>query len=125
MNKPHKRFALRVYSRFTVQISMMYLGHDFTGRGIVRELSRVGCRILGNDPVVAGETLSVRLSLPTCPKPVLIEPATVQWVKGLEFGVAFGHLDEREVERLRRMLDDLLGSGSYSGPSTRRHAFCP
>lgn len=35
MNKPNKRFALRVYSRFTVQISMMYLGQDFTGQGIV------------------------------------------------------------------------------------------
>jgi len=45
---------------------MMYLGQDFTGQGIVRELSRVGCRVLGNDPVVAVETMSVRISLPTC-----------------------------------------------------------
>ncbi|MGH7182380.1 MAG: hypothetical protein ACREJN_10430 [Nitrospiraceae bacterium] len=69
--------------------------------------------------------MSVRLSLPTCQKPLVIKQATVKWVKGLEFGVAFEHLDEREVERLRRMLDDLLGSGSYSGLPTRRHAFCP
>ncbi|MGH7182978.1 MAG: hypothetical protein ACREJN_13500, partial [Nitrospiraceae bacterium] len=72
------RFGLRIYSQFPVQISMMYLGQNSAGQGIVRELSRVGCRILSNDPVVAGETLSLRISLPTCPKPVLIEPATVQ-----------------------------------------------
>jgi len=69
--------------------------------------------------------LSVRISLPTCQKSLVIKQVTVKWVKGLEFGVAFEHLDEREVERRRRMLDDLLGSGSYSGLPRRRHAFFP
>lgn len=115
MNKPNKRFVLRIYSRFPVQVSMMYLNQNSAGQGTVRELSRVGCSILGNDPVVTGETLHVRLSLPTCPKPVLIESATVQWVKGLEFGVAFEHLDAQQANQLQGLLDDLLCSGSYSG----------
>jgi len=59
MKKPNTRFALRVYSRFPVQITMIYLGQNSAGQGIVQELSRVGCRILGNDPVVVGEALSV------------------------------------------------------------------
>jgi hypothetical protein len=115
MNKRNKRFALRIYSRFPVQISMMYLGQNSAGQGIVQELSLVGCRILGNDPVVAGESLSVRISLPTSHKPLIIEQAAVKWVKGLEFGIAFEHLHPREAHRLQRLLDALLGSGNYSG----------
>jgi hypothetical protein len=115
MKKQNKRFALRIYSRFPVQISMTYRGQDSVGQGIVCELSRVGCRVLGNDPVIAGQTLSVRITLPTSPKPLIIEQATVQWVKGLEFGIAFGHLDKRESDQLQRLLDALLESGSYSG----------
>ena len=94
---------------------MMYLGQEFAGQGIVRELSRAGCRILGNYPVVFGETMSLRIALPTCPNPLFIQRATVRWIAGLEFGVAFGLLDAWETDRLQRLLDELLGSGSYSG----------
>ena len=83
MKKPNKRFALRVYSGFPVQISMAYLGQNSPGQGIVLELSRVGCRICGNEPVIAGETLSVHLFLPISQKPLFIEQATVKWAKGV------------------------------------------
>ena len=115
MNQPREGFVLRSYSRLPVRTSLMYLGQEFAGQGIVCDLSRVGCRILGNYPVVFGETMSLRISLPTCPNPLFIERATVQWITGLEFGVAFGLLDAREADRLQRLLDELLGSGSYSG----------
>jgi len=111
MQQQHKGFTFRTYSRFPAQMSMMYMGQDFAGQGIVRELSRAGCRIFGNYPLVAGETMSARISLPTHPKPLCIEQATVQWVKGLECGVAFDHLEEQEAVRLRHMLDRCLGSG--------------
>ena len=112
--QPHKGCTFRTYLRLPARMSMMYVGQDFAGQGIVRELSRAGCRIFGNYPVVAGETMSARISLPTHPKPLCIEQATVQWVKGLEFGVAFDHLEEQEAVRLQHLLDEWLGSGSYS-----------
>lgn len=112
MKKRNKRFALRVDSGLLVQMSAVYLGHDSDGQGIVRELSRVGCRILGNDPVVAGETLTVRIKLPSSTNPLIIEQATVQWVKGLEFGVAFHDLRQREADRLQHFLEALLANGS-------------
>ena len=114
MNQPRGGFVLRSYSRFPVRTSMMYLGQEFAGQGIVRELSRVGCRILGNYPVVFGETMSLRIALPTSPNPLFIQRATVQWITGLEFGVAFGLLDAFEADRLQRLLDELLDSGRYS-----------
>src|SRR5262245_43916525 len=108
MKKQNKRFAVRVYSRFPVQISMKYVGQNSTGQGIVQELSRVGCRILGNDPVVAGETLSLHFFLPISQKPLLIEQATVKWVKGWEFGLAFKRLQPQEADQLQRLIDELL-----------------
>ena len=108
----NKRFALRTYSRFPMRISMTYLGQASAGRGIMRELSRVGCRILGNDPVILGETLSVRIAIPTSTKPLIIEQATVQWVNGLEFGVAFKHIHPLQVDRLQHLLETLLANGS-------------
>ena len=114
MNQPHNGFTLRTYSRFPARMSMMYMGEDFAGQGIVRELSRVGCRVFGNYPAIPGETLSVRISLPTSPNPLCIEQATVQWVRELEFGVAFDHLHEREAAQLYLLLDEFVGSGHYS-----------
>ena len=119
MKKPNKRFALRTYSRFPLHISMTYFGQVSAGRGTVQELSRVGCRILGNDPVIAGETLSVRIAVPTSTKPLIIEQATVKWVKGLEFGVAFKHIHPLEADRLQQLLEALLGNESYRGRAAK------
>jgi PilZ domain len=93
---------------------MLYMGKDFAGQGAIRELSTVGCRILGNYPVTRGETLSLRISHPTHPDPLLIKQVGVRWVKGFEFGVSFGPLDEAVADRLHCLLDDVLDSGSYS-----------
>jgi len=108
----NKRFALRVYSGFPVPISMIYRGQNSAGDGVVQELSRSGCRILGNDPLIAGETLSVRIAVPTSEQPLFIEQATVKWVKGLEFGLVFKRLQAREANRMEHLLDALLEGGS-------------
>src|SRR6185436_17946314 len=102
----NKRFALRIHSPFPVQISMVYRSQNSIGQGIVLELSLVGCRILGSDPVVAGETLNVQLSFPTSTKPL---------VMGLEFGLAFKQLQPREADRLEHLLEALRGKGLYKG----------
>lgn len=117
MKKTNRRFTLRIESRPPVQISMVYLGQNSSGEGIVLDLSHMGCQILGDYPVVVGETLRVEISLPTSQKPLLIERATVKWVKELEFGLAFKRLQPQEADQLEHMLDELLGSGDYGGGS--------
>ena len=119
MKTQNKRFAPWINSQFPVPISIIYRGQDSAGQGVVQELSRVGCRIIGNDPVVAGETLSVWLSLSTSQKSLFTERTTVQWIKGLEFGLAFQRLQLREADRLQHLLDALRDSGSDSGRSSR------
>jgi PilZ domain-containing protein len=114
MNQQQEGFVVRRYLRFPLHTTTMYLGKDFAGQGILRELSRVGCHMLGNYPVSPGEALSLRISLPMQSAPVCIKHARVKWVNGLEFGVAFGLLDEEALDHLQQLLGELLDSGSYS-----------
>lgn len=114
----NKGFVYRSYSRFLVQGSMMYLGQTVTGQGIVRELSLVGCQALCNAPVIAGTFLSLWLALQSSHEPLVIERATVKWVKREELGIVFDHLDERERVRLQQVLDELLARRRYNGLTT-------
>ena len=102
--------TVRTYARFPIHTTMMYLGRDLAGQGILREISRVGCRILGNYPVTPGEVLSLRLSSPIQPTPVCITNARVMWARGVEFGLAFGVLDEGAAYDLQQLLGELLDS---------------
>lgn len=115
MNTLTKTFVQRSYARFLVQFPMMYLGQTVSGQGIVRGLSLAGCQALGNAPANAGQMLSVRLTLPNDQKPLLIKRATVKWVKGLEFGLTFDHLDEQQTIRLQRVIEEQLAQRYYSG----------
>ncbi len=118
MNQQYNGFVVRRYSRFPIHTTTMYLGKDFAGQGILRELSRVGCRMLGNFPVTPGEVLSLRISLPMQPTPFYIEHARVKWVNGLEFGVAFQALDDEAANRLHELMGELLRSRSDHGWSS-------
>ena len=114
--KPQRdRFVFRTHSRFPVQTPMLYIGKDFAGQGVVRELSRVGCRVLGNYPVTPGETLSLRISHPMHPHPFIMDRVNVRWVNGFEFGVAFGFLGKTEADRLHQVLDEFLTDRSFRG----------
>ena len=113
MDRQHDGFVVRTYARFPLRTSMLYMGKDFAGQGVIRELSRVGCRILGTYPVTLGDTLTLRISHPSDPDPLLIKRVGVRWVKGFEFGAAFAPLEEAVLDRLHQMLNDVLESGSY------------
>lgn len=115
MIMPNTRFVHRTHARFSVHFSLMYLGQSVIGQGIVREVSGAGCQLLGTAPVSAGTTLSVRLAFPNCQKPLVIKHATVKWVKGLEFGLAFEDLDEQARTPLQAMLHEMLAKRRYSG----------
>lgn len=118
MKKPNTRFAVRVSSRFPVQVTMIYRGPTSVGQGIVQELSRVGCRVLSNDPVVEGETLSIGLAHYISQSRVFIERAIVKWVKGLEFGLVFKPLQPRQADQLQGLIEVLLQTGSSRGRSS-------
>lgn len=115
-----KTFQPRTYARFLVQFPMMYLGRTVSGQGVIKGLSLAGCQALGNAPASAGQMLSVRLTLPNDQEPLVIDRATVKWVKGLEFGLTFDHLDEQQTIRLQQVIEERLAQRSYSGLADAR-----
>ena len=107
MKQQHET-VVRKYSRFPIHTTMMYLGKELAGQGILREISRVGGRILGNYPVTPGQVLSLRICSPIQPAPFCITNARVMWARGLEFGLAFGVLDDEAAYDLQELLGELL-----------------
>jgi PilZ domain. len=71
---------------------MYYLGKHVSGTGSAHDVSLAGWRVIGDHHVTIGDTLSLRIFLPTVSDPVQIDSATVQWVKGREFGLHMGTL---------------------------------
>ena len=53
-----------------------------------------GCRIESPVPVAPGFSLELRIHVPDLEWPIMIEAASVQWVSGLMFGLAFFRLKE-------------------------------
>ena len=82
------------------------------GIGLMHDLSLGGCRIESPTPVVPGFSLELRIHVPDLEWPIMIEAASVQWVSGLMFGLAFFHLKEGERQRLGQVVKGLLEGGS-------------
>ena len=80
------------------------------GIGGLLDLSLGGCRIESPVPVVPGLALELRIHVPELDWPIMIETASVQWVSGLIFGLAFFRLREAEQQRLEQLVNHLMKS---------------
>ena len=80
------------------------------GIGVLLDLSLGGCRIESPVPVVPGLALELRIHVPDLEWPIMIEAASVQWVSGLIFGLAFFRLREAEQQRLEQLVNHLMKS---------------
>ena len=82
-------FTFRKYQRFKESVPVHYHGHGSAGEGLLIDLSLNGGHIKGKMPVSEGMVVELNIPLPGDPEPLIIEQASVQWVKGLEFGIEF------------------------------------
>lgn len=94
---------LRVQFRATFSASA-----TLEGMGIMLDLSTGGCRIDSPVTVEAGVSLELRIYAPDIEWPLMIEAASVQWVSGHTFGLAFFRISEPERQRLGQVIDMLL-----------------
>src|ERR1041385_3604542 len=78
------------------------------GTGIMLDLSTGGCRIESPVIVEAGVSLELRIYAPDIEWPLMIEAASVQWVSGHTFGLAFFRISETERLRLGQVIYKLL-----------------
>ena len=101
---------LRVQFRTTFSASS-----TLEGTGIVLDLSTGGCRIESPVLMVPGFSLELRIHVPDIEWPLMIDAASVQWVSGLVFGLAFFQITKTEQQRLEQVINDLMEGESLAG----------
>jgi hypothetical protein len=74
------------------------------GTGIMLDLSAGGCRIESLVSVEPGLSLELRIFVPDLEWPLMVEAASVQWVSGQIFGLAFFRISEPEQQRLEQVI---------------------
>ena|SRR5580765_8295792 len=101
-------FFMRNHHRLTRVVSVRYLGQGIAGEGIIDGLSPSGCFISGNRPVSVGMAVALQMFVPGDPEPLLIDRATVIWVRGAEFGVNFDSPTPKVAERITTVTSKLI-----------------
>jgi hypothetical protein len=85
------------------------------GTGIILDLSTGGCRIESPVTVEPGVSLELRIYAPDLEWPLMVEAASVQWVSGQTFGLAFFRVTDAERQRLGRVISHLMEGESAVG----------
>ena len=101
-------FAIRKHQRLKKFVPVRYLGDGIAGEGIIKDLSLSGSYMTGNAPVTVGLALALQIFVPGDPEPLLIDRATVIWIKGSEFGVDFDTLQPKVAERITTVISTLV-----------------
>ena len=97
-----RKFISRSHIRIPIIWFVDYEGEGLFGTGIVQNFSVDGWHItaIESRPIQVGMSLALRVTLPNQPIPIHVEAATVQWVRGREFGVQVVNTNlEREGSR--------------------------
>jgi hypothetical protein len=108
-------FVMRKGQRLKTFATVRYRGDRIAGEGIIKDLSLSGSHITGNRPVSIGMMLTLQVFVPGDPELLLIERATVKWVKRAEFGVDFDNPQPEVAERITQLIATLVQAqrGSY------------
>ena len=79
------------------------------GKGVVKNLSRTGLRVLGDHSLSPGTEVSLRLTLSDVDPPLEISRASVRWTNQYEFGLRIEHLTAHAAHCLARLINADLG----------------
>jgi hypothetical protein len=101
-------FVLRKSQRLKTFATMRYFGDGIAGEGIIKDLSLTGSYITGNRPVTIGMVLALHIFVPGESELLLIERATVKWVKRANFGVDFDTHELKLAERITQVISKLV-----------------
>jgi hypothetical protein len=108
--KVEKRRGIR---RFRVQFPTTVSDHTkHDGFGLMLDLSLGGCRLESQWTMTPRITVELRVQVPGLERPLVIDGAHVQWVRGQLVGLAFVRIRKPEQQRLERVLADLRIRGA-------------
>ena len=105
MKTEDRRATPRLHVQFRTTFSA---SSTVEGTGIMLDLSTGGCRIESPVTVEPGLSLELRIYAPDIEWPLMIEAASVQWVSGQIFGLAFFRIKEIEQQRLGQVISELM-----------------
>jgi len=101
-------FVVRKAQRLKTFGTMRYFGDGVAGEGIIKDLSLNGSYITGNRPVSIGMVLALHIFVPGEAELLLIDRATVKWVKRAQFGVDFDTHEPKVAERITKLISTLV-----------------
>ena len=101
-------FFVRKDQRIKRLVPVRYLGDRIIGEGIIKDLSLSGSYITGNASVSIGAVIALQIFIPGDPEPLLIDCATVKWVKDSDFGVDFDISQSEVTERIAKIISTLV-----------------
>ena len=110
-------FGMRKGQRLKTFAPVRYRGDGIAGEGIIKDLSLSGSYIIGNVPVSVGMALALQIFVPGDPELLLIDRATVTWVKRSKFGVEFDSPQPKVVERITQVIATLVKTQHGSSPT--------
>ena len=92
--------------RLSVTCPVMYCVTSTVGEGTIRNISAVGCTIETGQPLLAGQNVALRLTLPNHHESLPIDEAHVRWVHGNLAGIEFTHVERIASLRLHSFVWD-------------------
>ena len=102
------RFLVRKSQRLKTFATLRYRGDGIAGEGIIKDLSLSGSYIIGNVPVSAGMVLALQIFVLGDPELLLVDRATVTWVKRSKFGVEFDTPQPEVAKRITQLISTLV-----------------
>jgi hypothetical protein len=112
---PRTRFVLRPYRRIPTWYGSYYMSGSVIGKGVVKNLSRTGLRVLGDHSLAPGTEVSVRLLVEGADVPLEIACASVRWVNQSEFGLRIEHVTSHAAQRIARLINADIGLSPDNG----------
>ena len=107
---PRTRFVLRPYRRIPTWYSIYYMSGSVIGKGVVKNLSCGGLRVLGDHSLLPGTEVAVRLSVGEMDPPLEIARASVRWADQHEFGLRIEHIMPHAAHRRAGLITADIGS---------------
>jgi PilZ domain len=101
-------FVMRKSQRLKTFATMRYFGDGVAGEGIIKDLSLTGSHITGNKPVTIGMVLALHIFVPGEAELLVIDRATVKWIKKSDFGVDFDTHEPKVADRITQVVSMLV-----------------
>lgn len=105
MNDENRRATPRIRVQFRITFSAT---PALEGTGVILDLSAGGCRVESPLMLSPGASLELRIHVPDLAWPVMVDAATVQWVRDQTFGLAFLRMKDSERQRLDQLITALM-----------------